>query len=198
MATKVGGKVVDPVRKFRFEVYTPNAPWIPQGEVGFSEVSGLSGGSTAEDEYADGNDMTIRKLPGRTKYSDVTLKKGVDVGDHLANWRNATNETLADAESPFDTLPIPDINIPEGTRNEEFRAVVFVDLYDRSSATSATSGLSSPGKLLKRWKVFGAWPKDLQYDALNGSDGGVLYETVPLSVERVLLVFPAPRARNSR
>lgn len=42
---------------------------------GFTEVSGL-GIETEVLEYQDGDDPLVRKRPGRTKYSNITLKRG--------------------------------------------------------------------------------------------------------------------------
>jgi phage tail-like protein len=51
---------------------------------GFSEVSGL-GVAVEPIEYRNGNeDITVRKLPGLKKFTNITLKRGV-VGD-LAFW----------------------------------------------------------------------------------------------------------------
>lgn len=190
MATKVNGKPVDPVRKFRYEVYTRNSDWLPKGQVGFTNVSGLGLGETEDHPYADGNDMVVRKLPGRTTYGDVTLKKGIDVADDLARWRAATNETLAE-NPPFDGAqpPIADVN-QDGTRNALFRADLIVELYDRSSASGG-----NPGKLVSAWEVRAAWPKSLMADELAGQNGEVLYETCVISTEQVVKTFPKPRAR---
>jgi phage tail-like protein len=42
----------------------------------FSEVSGL-GMEVEVTEYRDGSDNVVRKIPGRLKYTDITLKRGV-------------------------------------------------------------------------------------------------------------------------
>lgn len=182
MATKVGGVTVEPLRRFRYEVY--GGVWLPRGTVGFSEVSGLNTGSTSEEEYADGNDVNIRKLPGRTKYGDVTLKKGCDLGDYLNRWRTATNEALIDAPG-FQTLVRPD-TLPNGARNTDFRCTLYIELYDRNVAPGVSA---AP---LKKWMLEGAWLKELNFDPLSGADGGILYETATLSVERIVVVTPAP------
>ncbi len=52
----------------------------------FSEITGLES-SIEVIEYQDGDDPLTRKRPGRTKYSNITLKRGYQ-GDNtpLANW----------------------------------------------------------------------------------------------------------------
>ncbi|MGB5556551.1 MAG: phage tail protein [Paracoccaceae bacterium] len=56
----------------------------------FAEVSGLSS-ETEVIEYRDGTDKVnaVRKLPGLTKYSNITLKRGITASDDLWQWRKA-------------------------------------------------------------------------------------------------------------
>ena len=53
----------------------------------FSEVSGLSAGADVI-EYRDGSDRTtsVRKLPGRIHYGDVTLERGLSSSRELFDW----------------------------------------------------------------------------------------------------------------
>jgi len=54
---------------------------------GFSECSGLSS-ETDPIEYREGKeDITVRKLPGLVKYSNITLKRGFTQGKELWQWR---------------------------------------------------------------------------------------------------------------
>jgi phage tail-like protein len=57
-------------------------------EAGFSEVSGIVN-ETEVIEYREGGDKvnSPRKLPGLTKYSNLTLKRGVTADNSLWNWR---------------------------------------------------------------------------------------------------------------
>lgn len=52
---------------------------------GFASVSGLSA-ETEVIEYRDGSDNIVRKLPGRTTYSNITLKRGYIGDDPLHDW----------------------------------------------------------------------------------------------------------------
>jgi phage tail-like protein len=72
---------VDPYKNFRFVVEIDGV-----AQAGFSECTGL--GSTIEViEYREGGDpVTVRKLPGRVSYSDVTLKRGITASADLYNW----------------------------------------------------------------------------------------------------------------
>ncbi len=54
---------------------------------GFRECSGLDSANDAVD-YREGNeDITVRKLPGLVKYSNITLKWGITDDASLWEWR---------------------------------------------------------------------------------------------------------------
>jgi phage tail-like protein len=74
-----------PLPKFHFEVSWGGT------RMGFTEISGLSF-ETEVIEYREGNSPVYnkRKQPGLTKYSNITLKRGVVLGDFemFKLWRN--------------------------------------------------------------------------------------------------------------
>ncbi len=55
---------------------------------GFMECTGLES-DTAVIEYREGNSPSgsVRKLPGLTKFTDITLKRGVTSSRELYDWR---------------------------------------------------------------------------------------------------------------
>lgn len=73
----------DPFRAFNFLVEIDNTP-----VAGFSEVGGLSTDGDAI-EYREGADipLTVRKLWGLFKVSNITCKKGYTSDRTLWNWR---------------------------------------------------------------------------------------------------------------
>jgi phage tail-like protein len=75
---------VDPYKNFRFLVEIEGLT-----QAGFSECSGL--GSRVEViEYREGGEpATVRKLPGRVTYPDITLKWGVTDSRELYDWHRA-------------------------------------------------------------------------------------------------------------
>ncbi len=76
------GAVVDPYRNYNFLVEIDG---IAQGS--FMECSGLDA-TTESIEYREGGDnVTVRKLPGKTSYGDITLKWGVNASKDLWTWR---------------------------------------------------------------------------------------------------------------
>jgi phage tail-like protein len=71
----------DPLRNFRFRVEIDGIQ-----QAGFSEVTGFDATVEAID-YREGADPTnVRKLPGLTKYGNVTLKWGVTDSKALHDW----------------------------------------------------------------------------------------------------------------
>lgn len=55
-------------------------------QAGFSDCSGL-GSSTDPIEYREGGDnTTVRKLPGLTKYTNISLKRGLSDSRELYDW----------------------------------------------------------------------------------------------------------------
>jgi len=71
----------DPLRNFRFRLEISGI-----SEAHFSEVSGFDISVDAID-YREGDDPThVRKLPGLTKYANVTLKRGITDSMDLYNW----------------------------------------------------------------------------------------------------------------
>jgi phage tail-like protein len=78
---------VDPYKNFRFLVEIDGIV-----QAGFAECSGF--GSTVEViEYREGGDAaTVRKLPGKATYPDITLKWGITDSRELYDWhRTAVN-----------------------------------------------------------------------------------------------------------
>lgn len=79
------GKRVDPFLNYNFLVELDG---IARGA--FSEVTGLD--STTEPvEYREGGEnTTVRKLPGMTKYSNIVLKWGMTADKELYAWYRQT------------------------------------------------------------------------------------------------------------
>jgi phage tail-like protein len=75
---------VDPYKNFRFRVEIEGLT-----QASFSECSGF--GSRVEViEYREGGDpSSVRKLPGRVSYPDITLKWGVTDSRELYDWHRA-------------------------------------------------------------------------------------------------------------
>ena len=74
----------DPLASFNFILQ------IDKVRVGFAEIGGLS---TETDiiEYREGNeDITVRKIPGKKKFTNLSLKRGyTPQGKELWQWRKS-------------------------------------------------------------------------------------------------------------
>src|SRR5215813_4513580 len=75
------GKRVDPYRNFNFLVEIDGVT-----QAGFSECTGFEL-STDPIEYREGGEnTTVRKLPGLTKFANITLKWGLTDSKELYSW----------------------------------------------------------------------------------------------------------------
>jgi len=76
----------DHIGQFNFKVEIEG---VTQGA--FKNVEGLDS-ETEIIEFQDGDDIILRKRPGRTKYTNVTFKRGYVNSDELWNWRKKVIE----------------------------------------------------------------------------------------------------------
>jgi len=67
-------------------------------QAAFKAVDGLDS-ETEIIEYQDGDDLTLRKRPGLTRYSNVILKRGYVNTDELWLWRKSVMEGMVDRKS---------------------------------------------------------------------------------------------------
>jgi phage tail-like protein len=75
------GQRVDPYRNYNFLVEIDGIT-----QAGFSDCSGF-GSSTDPIEYREGGEnTTVRKLPGMTKHTNITLKWGLTDSRDLYDW----------------------------------------------------------------------------------------------------------------
>src|SRR5688500_12353954 len=72
---------VDPYRNYNFLVEIDGIT-----QAGFAECTGFASNNDPM-EYREGNEApTVRKLPGMTKYANITLKWGLTDSDELFKW----------------------------------------------------------------------------------------------------------------
>ncbi|SDW52303.1 conserved hypothetical phage tail region protein [Amycolatopsis xylanica] len=76
------GQRVDPFRNFNFLVELDDI-----AEASFSECTGLSSSTEVIENREGGDNTTVRKLPGKTSYGDLTLKRGLTGSRLLWDWR---------------------------------------------------------------------------------------------------------------
>ena len=65
---------------------------------GFKSVSGMDS-ETEIVEFKHGNDMVVRKKPGRTTYANIVLERGFTATDDLWQWRKNIEDGKIDRRS---------------------------------------------------------------------------------------------------
>jgi phage tail-like protein len=99
------GNRTDPYRVYNFLVEIDGIT-----RAGFRECSGLDS-SQDPIEYREGNEsLTVRKLPGLVKYSNISLKWGVTDDAELWEWRNlaATKGNVPDLRKNLSIILLDD------------------------------------------------------------------------------------------
>ena len=81
------GARVDPYVNFNFLVELEGII-----EASFRECSGLEATTEVIDHRQGGDNTTVYKLPGKTTYGDITLKRGLTDSAELWNWRRLVIE----------------------------------------------------------------------------------------------------------
>ncbi|TCK22874.1 phage tail protein [Pseudonocardia endophytica] len=81
------GERIDPYLAFNFLVELDGI-----AQASFRECSGLSSTTEVIETREGGDNTTVRKLPGKTTYSDITLKWGLTASDELWQWRREVTQ----------------------------------------------------------------------------------------------------------
>lgn len=66
---------------------------------GFSEVSGLTSETDVIEYRTGAEDITVRKIPGLRKYTNIVLKRGYTQGKELWEWRKRVIEGRTERQS---------------------------------------------------------------------------------------------------
>lgn len=85
MLDSLAQSLIYPPVGFHFAVVFEFFPPSPQ-DFRFQEVSGLTATMTMEDVIEGGQNRFTKKLPKRTSYGDLTLKRGFFVGSRVRKW----------------------------------------------------------------------------------------------------------------
>lgn len=138
-----------PYRVFRYQVEITGLT-----RAGFSEVSGMNL-SIDPIEYREGDDLrnTPRKLPGLTKFGNVTLRWGVSDDTDFLDWIYS----VAPSNEAY----------PTGIE----RKTVTITLIDDAGSTGPS------------WTLINAWPVGYTVPDLNGLGGEVAIHSLELCHE---------------
>jgi len=137
------GERVDPFPTFKYHVEVGDIT-----EAAFTECSGLQMSTEVFTYNEGGLNEYVHQFPGRTKYSNITLKRGFATSNEIYNWYREMEEKLLSGQ-PFD-----------------FRQVT-ITLY-----SSAESGL------LVRWLLNKAFPVKWVGPTFKSDEAAVAVETL--------------------
>jgi phage tail-like protein len=141
----------DPFRNFRFKV-----KWDGQYVAGLTKMGALKRSTEMVEFREAGENITSRKLPGKTKYDAVTLEAGVTYDSAFSDWANLVND--------FASHSITSLG--------EFRKNVTVDVFNEA------------GVLAISYNLYRAWVADYQaLPDLDASANAVAITTIKLEYE---------------
>lgn len=152
LSTQYGGFAAgrhDPLQNFRYVVEVDGFV-----SFGFDKVSGLRQ-TTDEVEYREGGEnFTPHRLPGQTKFGDITLSRGLSLNKEIMSW-------------------VTDIFKLDGTHLQDpnFRRTLLIKELDRVGAT------------VRSWQVFEAWIKEYSLGDWDAKSNEVHIESMVLANE---------------
>jgi len=149
--------MADPYRNFKFEVEIDGF-----ARAGFSKVSGLKHTIEVTEYREGGENETPRKLPGQSKFDDITLERGMSTDSDFVDWIqqvfNLDNAVGAQGNA---------------VGNEGFRRNVIVHLKDKA------------GDRVVKWTIFNAWPMEEGTADMDATSNDVLIASLVLTNEGI-------------
>lgn len=120
----------------------------------FNEVSGLTYEFEYESVKSGGENRFEYKLPKRTKYPNLVLKRGMLINTKLITWFKNALETY-----------------------------IALEVYDFSPADLMITLLDDVGEAVAIWNVIGAIPIKWAVADLNANENKILVETIEISYQ---------------
>lgn len=127
----------DPYRNFRFRV-----KWDGQYVAGLTKMTALKRTTEMTEFREAGENITSRKLPGKTSYEAVTLEAGVTYDTAFEDWANLVNDFASHSVTSLG----------------DFRKNITVDIFNEA------------GKKALSYHLYRAWVSE--YQALPELDAG--------------------------
>ena len=118
----------------------------------FTEIQGLEVSIEMEEIIEGGQNDFVHKVPGRMKWPNITLKRGITQSDTLMEWMRKSSGELFDGEGSKIT-----------------RSTVGITM------------LSSSGWPLREWQVEGAFPVKWRGPSFAASNDDVLSEELEIA-----------------
>lgn len=141
----------DPFRTFRFKV-----KWDGQYVAGLTKMGGLKRSTEMVEFREAGENITSRKLPGKTSYTAVTLEAGLTYDTAFEDWANLVNDFASHSVTSL----------------AEFRKNITIDVFNEA------------GQKALSYNLYRCWVSE--YQALPDLDAGanaVAITTIKLDYE---------------
>jgi phage tail-like protein len=143
----------DPYKNFKFRV-----KWDGRFVAGVSKVSALKRSTEIVEHRNGGDPSSGRKSPGRTKYEDITLERGVTHDQDFEQWANKVWNFGAGLGAEVSL--------------KDFRKEIIIEIYNEA------------GQLVIAYKVYRCWVTEFQAQAdLDANANAVLIQSLKLANE---------------
>lgn len=144
----------DPYKSFKFEVTISGN--MVFAKAGFQKVSGLKM-ATDVTEYREGGDNnTVSKIPGLTKFDPITLERGMSEDTDMWDW--AIKLFSIDG----------DVGVSE---SPQYRANMEIALKDRN------------GKVVRKWQLVNCWVSKYETGDFDAMGNNVMIEKIEVQNE---------------
>jgi phage tail-like protein len=141
----------DPYRTFRFKV-----KWDGLYVAGLSKMTGLKRSTEMLEWREAGENITSRKLPGKTKYEPATLEAGVTYDTTFEDWANLVND--------FASHSITSV--------KDFRKMVTLEVFNEAGVKALS------------YRLYRAWVSEYQaVPDLDASANAVAITTIKVEYE---------------
>jgi phage tail-like protein len=127
----------DPFRNFRFKV-----KWDGQYVAGLSKMGALKRSTEMVEWREAGENITSRKLPGKSKFEPVILEAGITYDTAFQDWAEQVNDFASHSITSL----------------KDFRKLVTIDVFNEANV----KGIS--------YRLYRAWVSD--YQAMPDLDAG--------------------------
>ena len=142
----------DPYKSFRFEVEISGH--MVFAKAGFQKVSGLKMNTDVVEYREGGDNLTVSKSPGLTKFDPITLERGMSEDTDMWDWASKI------------------FHIDETAHEQvKYRANVKIKLKGRN------------GKVVKAWEIPNAWISRYETGEFDAMGNNVMLETIELQHE---------------
>jgi phage tail-like protein len=141
----------DPYRNFRFKV-----KWDGLYVAGLSKISGLKRSTEMVEWREAGENITSRKLPGKSKFEPVTLEAGITYDTSFQDWAELVNDFASHSLTSL----------------KDFRKLVTIDVFNEANVKALS------------YRLYRVWVSD--YQAIPDLDAGanaVAITTIKLEYE---------------